>query len=194
MVFTTAQKVTKHLGYFWNKICWPEIPKIAQSGHTEYPPILKILLWTFNHFEGELRPKISLKRRSDDDDDGDLSLTKNQFLEGKVTLETPETAFNILSDKLVCLWTGKLISGTYQNGPTYRIILLDDRECCATERELNYFSGNADADGGLSVVVARRGGGCCYWWQLLLVAVVVGGRGGRSSFRQAVGSNREPLA
>ena len=43
MVFTTAQKVTKHLGYFCNKICCQEIPKIAQSGHTsqqerEKPP------------------------------------------------------------------------------------------------------------------------------------------------------------
>ena len=34
MVFTTAQKVTKHLGYFINKICCQEILKIAQSGHT----------------------------------------------------------------------------------------------------------------------------------------------------------------
>ena len=34
MVFTTAQKVTKHLGYFYNKICCQEIPKIAKSGHT----------------------------------------------------------------------------------------------------------------------------------------------------------------
>ena len=35
MVFTTAQKVTKHLGYSCNKICCQEIPKIAQSGHTD---------------------------------------------------------------------------------------------------------------------------------------------------------------
>ena len=34
MVFTTTQKVTKHLGYFCIKICSQEIPKIAQSGHT----------------------------------------------------------------------------------------------------------------------------------------------------------------
>ena len=34
MVFTSAQKVTKHLGYFYSKICCQEIPKIAQSGHT----------------------------------------------------------------------------------------------------------------------------------------------------------------
>ena len=37
MVFTTAQKVTKYLGYFSNFICCQEIPKIAQSrrnGHT----------------------------------------------------------------------------------------------------------------------------------------------------------------
>ena len=32
MVFTTAQKVTKHLGYFCNKICY----QIAQSGHADY--------------------------------------------------------------------------------------------------------------------------------------------------------------
>ena len=35
MVFTTAQKVSKHLDYFWNKICSQEIPKIAQSGYTD---------------------------------------------------------------------------------------------------------------------------------------------------------------
>ena len=34
MVFTTAQKVTKYLGYFCNKSCCQEFPKIAQSGHT----------------------------------------------------------------------------------------------------------------------------------------------------------------
>ena len=34
MVFTIAQKVNKHLGYFFNKICSQEIPKIVQSGHT----------------------------------------------------------------------------------------------------------------------------------------------------------------
>ena len=30
-----AQKVTKHLGFFSNKICYQEIPKIVQSGHTD---------------------------------------------------------------------------------------------------------------------------------------------------------------
>ena len=35
MVFTTAQKDAKHLGYFCNKICYQEIQKIAQSGHTD---------------------------------------------------------------------------------------------------------------------------------------------------------------
>ena len=35
MVFTTAQKVPKHLDYFCNKICSQEIPKIAQFGHTD---------------------------------------------------------------------------------------------------------------------------------------------------------------
>ena len=35
MVFTSAQKVTKRLGFFWNKICCKEIPNIAQSGHTD---------------------------------------------------------------------------------------------------------------------------------------------------------------
>ena len=34
MVFKTAPKVTKHLGYFYNKICSQDIPKIAHSGHT----------------------------------------------------------------------------------------------------------------------------------------------------------------
>ena len=34
MFFETAEKVTKHLGYFGNKICHQEIPKIAQFGHT----------------------------------------------------------------------------------------------------------------------------------------------------------------
>ena len=34
MLFTTAQKVTKHLGYFCYKICCQEFSKIAQSGHT----------------------------------------------------------------------------------------------------------------------------------------------------------------
>ena len=34
MLFTTAQKVTKHLGYFCYKICCQEMPKIALSGHT----------------------------------------------------------------------------------------------------------------------------------------------------------------
>ena len=34
MVFTTGQKVTKHLGSFCNKICYQEIPKITQSSHT----------------------------------------------------------------------------------------------------------------------------------------------------------------
>ena len=37
MVFTIAQKVNKHLGYFFNKICSQEIPKIVQSGHTGRP-------------------------------------------------------------------------------------------------------------------------------------------------------------
>ena len=36
MVFTTAQKFTKHLGYFCNKIYCQEIPKITQSGHTVF--------------------------------------------------------------------------------------------------------------------------------------------------------------
>ena len=36
MVFTTAQNVTKHLGYFCNKICYQYIPKIVQSGHTDF--------------------------------------------------------------------------------------------------------------------------------------------------------------
>ena len=42
MVFTTSQKVTKHLCYFGNKnfFC-QEIPKIAQYGHTEF------LSWSF---------------------------------------------------------------------------------------------------------------------------------------------------
>ena len=35
MLFTTAQKFSKHLGYFCHKICCQKIPKIAQSGHTE---------------------------------------------------------------------------------------------------------------------------------------------------------------
>ena len=35
MVFTTTQKVTKHLGYFCNKICYHEIIKITQFGHTD---------------------------------------------------------------------------------------------------------------------------------------------------------------
>ena len=34
MFFETAQKATKHLGYFGNKICYQQIPKLAQSGHT----------------------------------------------------------------------------------------------------------------------------------------------------------------
>ena len=33
MVFTSALKFTNHLGYFSNKICHQEIPKIAQSCH-----------------------------------------------------------------------------------------------------------------------------------------------------------------
>ena len=41
MDFTTAQKVTKHLGYFCNKICGQEIPKITQSGHTNYNSLEK---------------------------------------------------------------------------------------------------------------------------------------------------------
>ena len=32
-VFTTAQNVTKHLGYYCNKISYLEFPKIAQSSH-----------------------------------------------------------------------------------------------------------------------------------------------------------------
>ena len=35
MFFETAQKVAQHLGYFGNKICYQENPKITQSGHTE---------------------------------------------------------------------------------------------------------------------------------------------------------------
>ena len=34
MVITTAQKVTKHLGYFASRICYQEIPNFALSGHT----------------------------------------------------------------------------------------------------------------------------------------------------------------
>ena len=34
IVFATAQKVIKHLGYCCIKICCQEIPIIAQSGHT----------------------------------------------------------------------------------------------------------------------------------------------------------------
>ena len=34
MSFLKAQKVTKYLGYFCNKICYQELLKIAQSGHT----------------------------------------------------------------------------------------------------------------------------------------------------------------
>ena len=30
------QKVTKHLGYFWRTICYQELSKIAESGHTIY--------------------------------------------------------------------------------------------------------------------------------------------------------------
>ena len=35
MVLTTTQTVTKHLGYFCNKICYHEIIKITQFGHTD---------------------------------------------------------------------------------------------------------------------------------------------------------------
>ena len=35
IVFTTAKKATKHLGYFCKIICCQEVPKIGQSGHTE---------------------------------------------------------------------------------------------------------------------------------------------------------------
>ena len=45
MVFTTAQKVTKQLGYFCNNFFCQEIPKIAQSGHTGRDPQQKC---TFN--------------------------------------------------------------------------------------------------------------------------------------------------
>ena len=34
MVFTTVLKVTKHLGYFCNAICYREILKMGQSCHT----------------------------------------------------------------------------------------------------------------------------------------------------------------
>ena len=34
MVFTTAQKVTKHLSYFYDNFLRQEIPKIDQSSHT----------------------------------------------------------------------------------------------------------------------------------------------------------------
>ena len=34
MFFEKAQKVTKYLGYFCNKIYCQEIPKISKSGHT----------------------------------------------------------------------------------------------------------------------------------------------------------------
>ena len=43
MVFTAAQKVTKHLGYFCNFICCTEIPNIAQSGHTAIPLSFSLL-------------------------------------------------------------------------------------------------------------------------------------------------------
>ena len=33
MVFITAPKLTNNLGYFCNKMCYHEIPKIAPSGH-----------------------------------------------------------------------------------------------------------------------------------------------------------------
>ena len=39
IVFTTAQKVTKHLSKFYNKIYCQEIPKIAQSSHTGQNPL-----------------------------------------------------------------------------------------------------------------------------------------------------------
>ena len=34
LFFKRAQKVTVHLGYFWNKICSQELSKITQFGHT----------------------------------------------------------------------------------------------------------------------------------------------------------------
>ena len=47
LVFTTDQNVTKHLGYFCYKICYLEIPKIAQSGHTglSIAPIFLVDTW-----------------------------------------------------------------------------------------------------------------------------------------------------
>ena len=45
MLFKRAQKVTKHLGYFWKKICSQELSKIAQSGHTEIQNVELLLLF-----------------------------------------------------------------------------------------------------------------------------------------------------
>ena len=35
MFFKRVPKVTRHLGYFWKKICQQELSKIVQSGHTD---------------------------------------------------------------------------------------------------------------------------------------------------------------
>ena len=37
--FKIAQKSTIFLGYFWEWICCQELSKIAQSGHTDHPPL-----------------------------------------------------------------------------------------------------------------------------------------------------------
>ena len=51
MVFKTVPKVTKHLGYFCSKICYHEIHKIAQSGHTDSDQCyLKVRLYLVSYF------------------------------------------------------------------------------------------------------------------------------------------------
>ena len=59
MVFTIVQKVNKHLGYFFNKICSQEIPKIVQSGHTEgkLPSKLSTYERTFLYYIKNARSK-----------------------------------------------------------------------------------------------------------------------------------------
>ena len=44
MLFTTAQKVAKHLGYFCYKICCQGIKTIAQPGHTGHDANFILLL------------------------------------------------------------------------------------------------------------------------------------------------------